>query len=232
MNSDLAWLDGSMGWLIIFIPAIGGLLVGLLVKYGAPEIKGHGVPEVMEATLTKGGRIRPRVGLLKALASAITIGSGGSAGREGPIIAIGSSAGSAIAQYLNLSDEKIRILLGSIPCRTDQVYYTVSNLNAAEPRDGDPAVYSVCSDGSRYELNRFIARSFGSLCEEFPVYRQVAIAEGVTAAREVDDFPQPERQERSAPHSPPTHGFLDPCGFEEGDVRTRALKRPVRDYLG
>lgn len=111
VDADLAWLSGDMGWLIILIPAIGGLLVGLLVKYGAPEVKGHGVPEVMEATITKGGRIRPRVGLIKALASAITIGSGGSAGREGPIIAIGSSAGSAIGQYLNLSDEKIRILL-------------------------------------------------------------------------------------------------------------------------
>jgi len=110
-DADLAWLAGDLGWLVIIIPAIGGLLVGLLVKYGAPEVKGHGVPEVMEATITKGGRIRPRVGFIKALASAITIGSGGSAGREGPIIAIGSSAGSAIAQYLNLSDEKIRILV-------------------------------------------------------------------------------------------------------------------------
>ncbi len=111
MDADLGWLSSNIIWLLILIPALGGVFVGLIVKYGAPEVKGHGVPEVMEATITKGGRIRPRVGFLKAVASAITIGSGGSAGREGPIIAIGSSAGSALGQYLNLSDEKIRTLV-------------------------------------------------------------------------------------------------------------------------
>ena len=111
MDYNLGWLDSNMVWFVLLIPMIGGLLVGLIVRYGASEVKGHGVPEVMEANIKKGGRIRPRVGILKALASAITIGSGGSAGREGPIIAIGASSGSAIGQYLNLSDEKIRILV-------------------------------------------------------------------------------------------------------------------------
>ncbi len=111
MDYNLGWLDSNLVWLVVLIPMIGGLLVGIIVKYGASEVKGHGVPEVMEAIIKKGGRIRPRVGILKALASAITIGSGGSAGREGPIIAIGASSGSAIGQYLNLSNEKIRILV-------------------------------------------------------------------------------------------------------------------------
>lgn len=102
----------EFGWLVFLVPALGGLIVGLIVKYGAPEAKGHGVPEVMFAVLKKKGRIKPRVGIVKALASAITIGSGGSAGREGPMIQIGAASGSGIGQFLGLSDEKLRILVG------------------------------------------------------------------------------------------------------------------------
>ncbi|MFO7618983.1 MAG: chloride channel protein [Thermoplasmata archaeon] len=102
----------NFGWLVFLVPAIGGLIVGIVVKYGAAEAKGHGVPEVMLSVLRKKGRINPRVGVTKAIASAITIGSGGSAGREGPMIQIGASGGSAIAQMLGLSDEKVRILVG------------------------------------------------------------------------------------------------------------------------
>jgi CIC family chloride channel protein len=96
---------------IIFIPAIGGLLVGLLVYFFAREAKGHGVPEVMEAVALRGGRIRPRVAVVKSLASAICIGSGGSAGREGPIVQIGSAIGSTVGQALNLSDRRISNLV-------------------------------------------------------------------------------------------------------------------------
>jgi CIC family chloride channel protein len=96
---------------VILIPAVGGLLVGPLVYFLAREAKGHGVPEVMEAVAFKGGRIRPRVSLVKALASSICIGSGGSVGREGPIVQIGSSFGSAIGQWLRLSDDTIKVLV-------------------------------------------------------------------------------------------------------------------------
>lgn len=96
---------------VIFVPAIGGLLVGLLVYFFAREAKGHGVPEVMEAVALKGGRIRPRVAIVKSLASSLTIGSGGSAGREGPIVQIGSAIGSTIGQALNLSDDRISNLV-------------------------------------------------------------------------------------------------------------------------
>ncbi|MFA5316804.1 MAG: chloride channel protein [Dehalococcoidales bacterium] len=96
---------------IILIPAVGGLLVGLLVYFFAREAKGHGVPEVMEAVALKGGRIRPRVSLVKALASSICIGSGGSVGREGPIVQIGSSFGSSIGQWLKLPDETVKMLV-------------------------------------------------------------------------------------------------------------------------
>jgi CIC family chloride channel protein len=103
---------GFMGqYYIILLPAVGGLIVGLLVRYGAREAKGHGVPEVMEAVAVKGGRIRPRVSAVKALASSICIGSGGSAGREGPIVQIGSSFGSTIGQWLGLSDDWVRVLV-------------------------------------------------------------------------------------------------------------------------
>jgi CIC family chloride channel protein len=96
---------------VILIPAAGGLIVGLLVYFAAREAKGHGVPEVMEAVAVKGGRIRPRVALVKALASSICIGSGGSVGREGPIVQIGSSMGSTVGQWLRLSDDWVRTLV-------------------------------------------------------------------------------------------------------------------------
>ncbi len=96
---------------VILIPAAGGLLVGPIIYFLAREAKGHGVPEVMEAVALKGGRIRPRVAIIKSLASALCIGSGGSVGREGPIVQIGSSAGSAVAQWLKLPEESITTLV-------------------------------------------------------------------------------------------------------------------------
>ncbi len=96
---------------VIIIPALGGLLVGPLVYYFAREAKGHGVPEVMEAVALKGGRIRPRVAIVKSLASALSIGSGGSVGREGPIVQIGSALGSSLGQVLNLSEDRVRNLV-------------------------------------------------------------------------------------------------------------------------
>ncbi len=96
---------------VILIPALGGLLVGPLVYFLAREAKGHGVPEVMEAVALKGGRIRARVSFVKAIVSSICIGSGGSAGREGPIVQIGSSFGSTLAQWLKLPDEQVKVLV-------------------------------------------------------------------------------------------------------------------------
>ena len=85
---------------------IGGLLVGPLVSRAASEARGHGVPEVMEAVNRRGGRIRTRVAYVKAIASALTIGSGGSAGREGPIVQIGSALGSTMARLFRMSDRR------------------------------------------------------------------------------------------------------------------------------
>jgi CIC family chloride channel protein len=96
---------------VILVPVAGALLFGPLIYFFAREAKGHGVPEVMEAVALKGGRIRPRVSVVKALASSLCIGSGGSVGREGPIVQIGSSFGSAIGQWFKLPDDTVRVLV-------------------------------------------------------------------------------------------------------------------------
>lgn len=99
-------------YIVILAPTIGGLIVGPLIYFFAPEAKGHGVPEVMQAILLKGGKIRPRVAIVKAIASAITIGTGGSVGREGPIIQIGSSIGSTVGQFIKIPSNKLKTLVG------------------------------------------------------------------------------------------------------------------------
>ncbi|GAB4426007.1 MAG: chloride channel protein [Anaerolineales bacterium] len=96
---------------VVIVPAVGGLVVGPMVYFFAREAKGHGVPEVMAAVALRGGRIRPVVAVIKSLASSISIGSGGSVGREGPIVQIGSAIGSALGQKLGLSDDRIRNLV-------------------------------------------------------------------------------------------------------------------------
>lgn len=98
---------------VLIAPAIGGLIVGPMIARVAREAKGHGVPEVMEAVALRGGRIRPRVAIVKTLASAVTIGSGGSAGREGPIVQVGATLGSTIAQALKMSEARTRLLVAS-----------------------------------------------------------------------------------------------------------------------
>ncbi len=92
-------------------PALGGALVGPIVYFFAREAKGHGVPEVMNAVAREGGVIRKRVVVVKTLASALCIGSGGSVGREGPIVQIGSALGSSLGQILKVSDNQLRILV-------------------------------------------------------------------------------------------------------------------------
>jgi CIC family chloride channel protein len=97
--------------IFIITPMIGGLLAGPIIYYFAREAKGHGVPEVMQAIALRGGRIRPRIVVAKVIASALCIGSGGSAGREGPIVQVGSALGSTIGQWLHLSEGRIRNLV-------------------------------------------------------------------------------------------------------------------------
>jgi CIC family chloride channel protein len=91
-------LDIHWGWKI-FIPAMGGVFVGFIIQFVATEAKGHGVPEVMEAISLRNGIIRPRVVFAKLSASAVYIASGGSVGREGPVIQIGSAIGSSLGLW-------------------------------------------------------------------------------------------------------------------------------------
>jgi CIC family chloride channel protein len=113
LGPDLVEIVSSIPWYWkILIPAIGGLVVGPLIFFFAREAKGHGVPEVMEAVALRSGIIRKRVVIVKSLASAICMGSGGSVGREGPIVQIGSAIGSAFGQILRVSGNRLRNLVG------------------------------------------------------------------------------------------------------------------------
>ncbi|HEY1515152.1 MAG TPA: chloride channel protein, partial [Solirubrobacteraceae bacterium] len=98
-------------WFVLVVPVLGGLLYGPLIQRFAREARGHGVPEVMLAVAENGGRIRPPVTIVKALASAITIGSGGSVGREGPIVQIGAALASTLGQWVRMSEHRLRIIV-------------------------------------------------------------------------------------------------------------------------
>ena len=112
-ENDLLELVVNLPWYYrVAVPAIGGLIVGPLVYFFAREAKGHGVPEVMEAVALRGGVIRKRVVVVKSLASAISISTGGSVGREGPIVQIGSAIGSVLGQFMRVSADRMRTLVG------------------------------------------------------------------------------------------------------------------------
>ena len=111
--SDPLEVARSLPWYwCVAIPALGGAFVGPLIYFLAREAKGHGVPEVMAAVALRGGVIRPRVVGIKALASAVSIGSGGSVGREGPIVQIGAAMGSSIGQLLRMPPAQLRTIVG------------------------------------------------------------------------------------------------------------------------
>ena len=107
-SAHLPWL--GLGFFIV-IPVIGGLIYGPLIYRYAREARGHGVPEVMIAVAENGGRIRPQVAAVKSVASAICIGAGGSVGREGPIVQIGSALASSLGQWVRMPENRLRILV-------------------------------------------------------------------------------------------------------------------------
>jgi CIC family chloride channel protein len=107
-SAHLPWLGLAF---FIVIPVIGGIIYGPLIYRYAREARGHGVPEVMLAVAENGGRIRPQVSVVKALASAVCIGTGGSVGREGPIVQIGSALASSLGQWVRMPENRMRILV-------------------------------------------------------------------------------------------------------------------------
>ncbi len=107
-SAHLPWLGLAF---FIVIPVIGGIIYGPLIYRYAREARGHGVPEVMLAVAENGGRIRPQVSVVKAVASAVCIGTGGSVGREGPIVQIGSALASSLGQWVRMPENRMRILV-------------------------------------------------------------------------------------------------------------------------
>ncbi|MGI8552691.1 MAG: chloride channel protein [Dehalococcoidia bacterium] len=110
-TSTVSPAGNHLGVLVILVPVIGGLIVGLMARYGSEKIRGHGIPEAIESILINGSRIQPRVALLKPVSSAISIGSGGPFGAEGPIIMTGGAVGSLVAQFLHLTNAERKTLL-------------------------------------------------------------------------------------------------------------------------
>jgi chloride channel protein, CIC family len=102
-----------LGWVGILVPALGGLAIGLIARFGSPAIRGHGIPEAMQGVMTGGSKIPLKVALLKPLSTALSIGTGGPFGAEGPIIATGGAIGSLLGQWLPHSTVERKILLSA-----------------------------------------------------------------------------------------------------------------------
>ena len=100
-----------LGWFAVLVPVAGGLIIGLMARYGSDRIRGHGIPEALESILIGGSKVQPRLAVLKPLSAAISIGSGGPFGAEGPIIMTGGAFGSVIAQLFHLTAAERKTLL-------------------------------------------------------------------------------------------------------------------------
>ncbi|MHB1909538.1 MAG: chloride channel protein [Nitrososphaerales archaeon] len=112
-SSFVSPAGNTLGWVAILLPVIGGLLAGVMIKYGSTKIIGHGIPEAMESVLVNRSKIEPKVGILKALSAAVTIGSGQPFGAEGPIIQTGGAFGSFVGQLVPMTGSERKILLAS-----------------------------------------------------------------------------------------------------------------------
>src|SRR5437762_8113090 len=104
-------VGNHLGWFSVLIPVAGALIIGVMARYGSERIRGHGIPEAIEAILLNGSRVQPKVAILKPISSAISIGSGGPFGAEGPIIMTGGAFGSMAAQFFHLTSTERKTLL-------------------------------------------------------------------------------------------------------------------------
>jgi len=101
----------TLGPWVILVPVAGALVIGVMARYGSERIRGHGIPEALESILINGSKVQPRLALLKPISAAISIGSGGPFGAEGPIIMTGGAVGSLIAQFFHLTSAERKTLL-------------------------------------------------------------------------------------------------------------------------
>src|SRR5690606_31117157 len=106
-------LEHSFGLFVVLVPIVGGLIVGLMALFGSKSIRGHGIPEAMEQILTNQSKIKPTITYLKPLSAAISIGTGGPFGAEGPNIATGGALGSTLRQVLKITPNERKILLAA-----------------------------------------------------------------------------------------------------------------------
>lgn len=111
LSTELVQPPATLAPASVLIPVVGGLVIGVMARYGSERIRGHGIPEAMETILVGGSRVEPRLAILKPISSAVSIGTGGPFGAEGPIILTGGAAGSLLGQYQHLSAAERRTLL-------------------------------------------------------------------------------------------------------------------------
>ena len=104
------WMSGVHWWSPL-MPVLGGLIVGLIARYLSPRVRGHGMPEAVETIVFGGGKVQPRVAVLKPVATAISIGSGGPFGAEGPVIITGGAIGSVLGQLLPMTDSERTVMM-------------------------------------------------------------------------------------------------------------------------
>src|SRR5579885_1101568 len=102
-----------LGYWEILVPIVGAFIIGMMARYGSEKIRGHGIPEAIEAVLMNGSRVEPKVSVLKPVSAAIAIGTGGPFGAEGPIIMTGGAIGSLVAQFMRLTDAERKTLLAA-----------------------------------------------------------------------------------------------------------------------
>ena len=109
-------LNNTLGWMVIFVPIAGSIIVGIMAKFGSSAIRGHGIPEAMEKIITGESKIPVKLTFLKPISAAISIGTGGPFGAEGPIIATGGAFGSVSGQIMRISSDERKIMLAAGAC--------------------------------------------------------------------------------------------------------------------
>lgn len=175
--------NNMLGWLAVLIPMAGGLVVGFMARFGSERIRGHGIPEAMETILVGGSKVEPKLTILKPIASAISIGTGGPFGAEGPIILTGGAIGSVFAQFLNLTAiERRSLLVAGAVAGMSAVFGTPIAavilgvellLFEWKPRSFVPAaIASIVADGVRY---LFVAHGWMKPEPLFPVGKMMQL---------------------------------------------------------